>query len=67
MFDDGCGVADHLKERIFEKFQSGSGKLPDSYGLGMGLFIARKIVLMHGGRIEVSDTAGGGATFAVYL
>ncbi|MBP7671166.1 hypothetical protein KA119_02645 [Candidatus Gracilibacteria bacterium] len=65
--DNGCGVADHLKERIFEKFQSGSGKLPDSYGLGMGLFIARKIVLMHGGRIEVSDTAGGGATFAVYL
>lgn len=67
VIDNGCGVADDFKQRIFEKFQSGSGKMPDSYGLGMGLFIARRIMELHGGRIVLEDSPGGGATFKIYL
>jgi two-component system sensor histidine kinase BaeS len=36
-------------------------------GVGLGLAIAREIVLVHGGNIEVSSTLGGGAEFIVKL
>jgi signal transduction histidine kinase len=62
--DHGIGIGPEDLERIFEKFERVS---PSSGGLGLGLYIARKIVQSHGGRILVRSAAGMGATFTVEL
>jgi signal transduction histidine kinase len=48
---------------VFDAFSSGS----DSTGLGLGLYIAREIVLAHGGRIEVNSSRERGTVFTVTL
>lgn len=59
--DTGAGIEpDHL-ESIFERFwQVTEG---DRRGLGLGLFISRRIVEAHGGRIWAESTRGQGSTF----
>ena len=64
--DEGIGLERTDLERIFEKF--GRAAPPTSYGgLGLGLYIVRKLVEAHGGRIEVASSPGLGATFVVTL
>lgn len=60
--DDGPGVAETDRERIFEPYvqardEGGGG------GLGLGLAICRRLVEAHGGAISVSERPGGGACF----
>lgn len=62
--DQGIGIAESDLERIFERFERVS---PSGSGLGLGLYIARQIVLAHGGRIMVRSSVGRGATFTVEL
>jgi len=62
--DQGIGIADQDLERIFERFERVS---PLSGGLGLGLYITRRIVQEHGGRILLRSSVGGGATFTVEL
>jgi PAS domain S-box-containing protein len=62
--DQGIGIAAPDLERIFERFERISSS---SGGLGLGLFIARRIVQAHGGRILVHSSVGNGATFTVEL
>lgn len=55
--DDGPGVNSSETSRIFEKFY----RSPDAArkpGAGLGLYLARKIVTLHGGTIELDQTAG---------
>lgn len=61
--DEGIGVPDHERERIFEPFRRGEG----SRSSGIGLATCRAIVDAHGGSIAVERTPGGGATFVVTL
>jgi two-component system NtrC family sensor kinase len=62
--DTGKGIsAGHMK-RIFEPFFT--TKAPGE-GTGLGLNLARKIVLAHGGAIDVASEAGVGSTFTVRL
>jgi two-component system sensor histidine kinase KdpD len=61
--DDGIGVPDHERDRIFEPFRRGEG----SRSSGIGLATCRAIVDAHGGTICVERTPGGGATFVVTL
>jgi signal transduction histidine kinase len=62
--DTGKGIpAAHLK-RLFEPFFT--TKAPGE-GTGLGLNLARKIVLSHGGSIDVSSEVGVGSTFTVRL
>jgi PAS domain S-box-containing protein len=64
--DEGIGLHRTDLDRIFEKF--GRAAPPTNYGgLGLGLYIVRKLVEAHGGRIEVASTPGQGATFVVSL
>lgn len=62
VFDNGSGVDDALKERIFEPFFTGK-----EGGTGLGLLISRKIVEGLGGTIDVVDNPGGGACFRIFL
>lgn len=64
--DEGPGVAREDRERIFERFERAVAP-SDVSGLGLGLYIARKIVEAHGGHIAVVSGAGEGAAFRVAL
>ncbi len=61
--DEGIGVPDWERERVFEPFRRGE----DSRSSGVGLAICKAVVEAHGGRIRVDRTPGGGATFAFTL
>jgi CheY-like chemotaxis protein len=64
--DSGCGIAQEDLRRIFQPFEQ--GKQRGQGGLGLGLSIARAIVSLHGGAIEVSSEGKDkGATFLVEL
>lgn len=63
--DHGPGIAPDQLEHIFDRYHRG-GARPDSGGLGLGLYIARRLIEAHGGAIGVrSSTAG--STFVVTL
>lgn len=61
--DEGLGVAQAVRPRLFERF-SRQGEQPGRAGLG--LYIARRILELHGGRIWLDD-AGRGARFVFQL
>lgn len=64
--DHGIGVGLPDQGRIFEAFDRAVSR--DSYGgLGLGLFLTRRIVEAHGGTIRVESDAGRGATFTAEL
>lgn len=67
--DNGIGLDPGAKDLIFEMFAQGtgvSGRSPG--GLGIGLTLAKRLVEMHGGTIEVeSDGAGQGSEFTVRI
>lgn len=65
--DSGRGIAPDVLERIFERFYQASGSGRAS-GLGLGLWLARSIVRLHGGSIWAESAGEGqGATFHVSL
>ena len=61
--DDGPGIAEADRERIFEPFARVDGT--DAPGSGLGLALVRQQVRAHGARIEVGASAAGGARFEV--
>jgi len=67
--DDGAGMEAETAARVFDLFyQAQQGPDRKRGGLGIGLTLARRIVDLHGGTIEVaSDGLGKGATFTVRL
>lgn len=64
--DQGPGIPEPERERVFEKFERLSSDHP-TRGLGLGLFIARQIARAHGGELSVTGTASGGARFVLRL
>ena len=66
--DHGPGLAAEDVERIFEPFyRADPSRSRDRGGAGLGLSIVSAVVSAHGGRVKVSQTEGGGATFEVEL
>lgn len=65
--DNGPGVPDEDKERIFDRFYRGDSSRTDKEHFGIGLSVAREIALLHKGSLYVRDTAGSGATFVLKL
>ena len=62
--DHGPGLAPEEVSRVWESFYRGaeSAHLPNR-GSGLGLTVVKQIVELHGGKVGVRGTAGGGATF----
>jgi len=67
--DSGCGVApehlDHIFDRLFQVPHAGDELMGS--GLGLGLSIARGIVELHGGRLQVESMLGIGSSFSFSL
>jgi PAS domain S-box-containing protein len=64
--DEGIGISAVDQKRIFQIFERAISK-DEVSGLGLGLYIARRIVEAHGGTIGVESEVGKGATFTVEL
>ena len=64
--DHGIGIAPEARERIFERFER-LVSVRHFGGFGLGLWIVRKIVEAHGGRIEVWSEPGEGSRFTIQL
>ena len=62
--DDGPGISDDEKERIFQMFYTGSNPIADSRrSLGLGLGLCKSIITAHGGLISVADHQPNGTVF----
>lgn len=67
--DNGLGIEPQKIGRLFQAFEQGGREVTQRFGgLGLGLAIAKRVVELHGGRIEArSQGAGHGSTFTVDL
>lgn len=61
--DNGPGIPEDQRERLFEKGQTG----PDSQGTGMGLYLVSTLVDLYGGDLRVEDAEPEGSVFTVEL
>jgi histidine kinase len=61
--DNGIGMTEEVREKLFKKFYSTKG----SKGTGLGLVITRKIVQEHGGSISVESEYGKGTSFCIRI
>jgi PAS domain S-box-containing protein len=60
--DNGVGIAPEISSRIFDPFFSGKPG-----GTGLGLALVKKIVVLHGGRVEIRSKPGKGTRFTIHL
>lgn len=66
--DDGPGISDEVKPRVFDMFFSGANKVADSRrSLGLGLSLCKSIITAHGGTITVTDNSPQGTIFTFTL
>ncbi len=64
VIDQGPGISQELLPHVFERFVSGQHR---QGGLGLGLYLAKRIAGMHGGDLTVDSTPGKGARFMLSL
>ena len=64
--DTGKGIAPERQGTIFSRFYR-EPEIHDSEGIGIGLYLARKIITLQNGYIEVKSEVGCGSTFCIYL
>jgi signal transduction histidine kinase len=65
--DTGPGIALGEQERVFEPFYRSQESRRFPQGLGLGLTIARDLVEVHGGQLEISSQIGKGSDFVIIL
>ena len=67
VIDEGPGIADTDKKKLFQRFSRLDPTGERKPGSGLGLYLSRSIVEAHGGEIWVESAPGEGATFSVRL
>lgn len=66
--DQGIGIPEEARPQLFSRFfRAGNVDPQQISGMGLGLYVAREIVTLHGGTIVVSSKEGEGSTFTVSL
>jgi two-component system sensor histidine kinase BaeS len=65
--DNGSGIAEEEKQKVFEPFYRGNQGRRFRQGMGLGLSIARDLVEAHGGRITLESDAARGSSFTIHL
>ncbi len=66
--DDGPGIPEEAKSRIFERFyRVDKARSRDQGGTGLGLAIVKHVIQAHGGEVHVDSTVGQGSTFSFSL
>ena len=65
--DEGCGISPEDKPYIFDRFYQADSARSDKQHFGLGLSIAKELVLLHHGTILLSDNSEGGSCFTVNL
>jgi signal transduction histidine kinase len=68
VIDQGIGIPAAARARMFERFYRAPNALALGVdGMGIGLFVVREIVSLHGGTIDVASVESAGSTFTVFL
>ncbi len=65
--DQGPGIPDDYKVRLFDRFVQVKGRKGSRHGVGLGLTFCKLVTEAHGGRIWVEDNPTGGSVFAITL
>ncbi len=66
--DDGIGIADSMLPHLFEPFKQLNDSTSTSSGLGIGLYLTKRLAEMHDGRVEAKSAGPGkGSVFTVTL
>jgi len=65
--DQGQGIPEEDQERLFERYFRGSAEGGEIKGLGLGLYVTRRIIEAHGGSISVSSKPNKGTEFRFIL
>ena len=65
--DEGLGIPASSLPQLFNRFYRASNIDPQVAGMGLGLFVVREIITLHGGTIAVESTVGVGSTFIIRL
>jgi signal transduction histidine kinase/ligand-binding sensor domain-containing protein/DNA-binding response OmpR family regulator len=65
--DTGEGIAKENLEQIFDRFYTSNGSTDHTIGTGIGLHLTRRLVELHGGRIEVESELGKGSVFTILV
>lgn len=66
--DEGLGIPPDALAQLFERFyRASNASLGYAAGLGLGLYLARSIVQLHGGEIAVASVESQGSTFTFSL
>lgn len=60
--DNGCGIADDIKSKVFDPFYTTKPS-----GTGLGLSISQRIVTAHDGEIKLASQPNNGAIFTIIL
>ncbi len=67
VIDEGIGIPQDDRTRIFDRFYRGAGAAQHRRGFGLGLAIARELVTAHGGRLGLHSSSPNGSTFRITL
>ncbi len=66
--DNGPGIDPDLQDRLFDPFSQADASLGRKHaGIGLGLPMVRRMIELHGGRIDITSKRGNGTTVSLYL